>query len=101
MFLIVLFLIKYGVLIHWQHKSVFFIREGKTNKKRDINVNMLQDEIACFTEGSTRERIYAQDVCYQYYKQFKDVAKLQEGINSWMRLISKSIKRKHFVSGGV
>lgn len=34
-----------------KNKDVFSIREGKTNKKREINVSMLQKEIERFTEG--------------------------------------------------
>ncbi|WP_264175925.1 tyrosine-type recombinase/integrase [Virgibacillus alimentarius] len=100
-----------------KNKDVFSIREGKTNKKREINVGMLQKEIERFTEGKrpdeflfqsqkgtspiTTTQVYrilddAADFMgrddvgthtmrktfgYHHYKQFKDVAILQEIFN--------------------
>src|SRR5699024_1429516 len=34
-----------------RHQDVFSIREGKTNKKREINIRMLRNEIDAFTNG--------------------------------------------------
>src|SRR5699024_7719307 len=34
-----------------KHQTLFSIREGKTNKRREININMLQAEITPFIEG--------------------------------------------------
>jgi len=98
-------------------KEIFSIREGKTNKKREINIGMLQKEIAHFTERKatidylfpsqkgtrsiTTTQVYRilndaanflgrKDVGthtmrktfgYHHYKQFKDVAILQEIFN--------------------
>lgn len=95
----------------------FIIREGKTLKKRSINVGMLQEEISRFTEGKHPEsylfpsqkgngpisttQVYrilndAADFLsrddvgthtmrktfgYHHYKQYKDVAILQEIFN--------------------
>jgi|SRR5699024_5558699 len=100
-----------------QQKDVVTIREGKTNKKRKINIGMLQQEIIAFIEGKqaddylfssqkgnkaiTTTQVYrilndAADLLgrddvgthtmrktfgYHHYKQFKDVAILQEIFN--------------------
>lgn len=32
-------------------KDAFFIREGKTKKKREVNISMLREEIDRYTEG--------------------------------------------------
>jgi integrase len=98
-------------------KDIFSIREGKTDKKREINVGMLRKEIKRYTSGKqpdaylfpsqkgmrsiTTTQIYrilddAADYLgrndvgthtmrktfgYHHYKQFKDVAILQEIFN--------------------
>lgn len=40
---------------HVKDQDVFTIREGKTHKKRDINVGMLRREVDAFTEGKFQE----------------------------------------------
>lgn len=98
-------------------KDQFFIYEGKTNKRREVNIGMLQDEIRRYTEGKHAESylfpsqkgtnhitttqvfrildnaadfLGRDDVGthtmrktfgYHHYKQFKDVATLQEIFN--------------------
>lgn len=98
-------------------KDSFIIYEGKTNKRRTVNINMLKNEIAEYTEGKpaneylfksqkgsnaiTTTQVYrilesAADYIgydyvgthtmrktfgYHHYKQFKDVAILQEIFN--------------------
>src|SRR5690625_1604440 len=100
-----------------KEKELFLIREGKTDKKREINIRMLQDEIDRFINGRhpddylfqsqkgnnhiTTTQVYrilndAADFIgrddigthtmrktfgYHHYKQFKDVAILQEIFN--------------------
>lgn len=102
---------------HVKNQDVFTIREGKTNKKREINVGMLRREIDAFIAGKSPEtylfrsqrsnkpitptQVYRvldatadllgrDDVGthtmrktfgYHHYKQFKDVAILQEIFN--------------------
>lgn len=34
-----------------KERDIFHIREGKTNKRREINISMLKDEINCFIDG--------------------------------------------------
>ena len=98
-------------------QKVFYIREGKTNKRREINLGMIQKEIDPFIEGKQSDaylfksqkgskaisttQVYrilndAADFVgrndigthtmrktfgYHHYKQFKDVAILQEIFN--------------------
>src|SRR5690625_3026556 len=98
-------------------QMMVYIREGKTNKRREINIGMIQGEIASFIEGKHEEdylfksqkgtsaisttQVYrilndAADFIgrndigthtmrktfgYHHYKQFKDVAILQEIFN--------------------
>lgn len=98
-------------------QKVFYIREGKTNKRREINLGMIQKEIDAFIEGKQSDeylfksqkgskaisttQVYrilndAADFVgrndigthtmrktfgYHHYKQFKDVAILQEIFN--------------------
>lgn len=98
-------------------KDSFIIREGKTEKRRTVNISMLKDEIKSFTKGKsdheylfksqkgdnhiTTTQVYrvlseAGDYIgrndigthtmrktfgYHHYKQFKDVAMLQEIFN--------------------
>src|SRR5690625_1768152 len=38
-------------VIDVKDKMIFHIREGKTNKRREINISMLQDEIERFIDG--------------------------------------------------
>lgn len=97
--------------------DTFHIREGKTNKRREINLRMLEDEIERFIDGKTSDeylfksqkgsqaisttQVYrilndAADLLdrddigthtmrktfgYHHYKQFKDIAILQEIFN--------------------
>lgn len=104
---------------------MFAIREGKTHKKRDINIRMLRKEVQAFTEGQdptsylfpsqkgtgpiTTTQVYrildnAADLLgrddigthtmrktfgYHHYKQFKDVAILQEIFNHAAPMITK------------
>lgn len=106
-------------------KNTFTIREGKTKKRREINVSMLRDEIDNYIEGkadheylfksqkgmnpiSTTQvyRILAnageyagydyigthtmrKTFGYHHYKQFKDVAMLQEIFNHEAPSITK------------
>lgn len=106
-------------------QDVFMIREGKTNKKREINVGMLHKEINNFTarkhadeylfksqkgaKSITTTQVYRilddaadflgrKDVGthtmrktfgYHHYKQFKDVAILQEIFNHAAPSITK------------
>lgn len=106
-------------------KDIFTIREGKTKKKREINISMLQDEIERYTEGKANDeylfksqkgtnhlsttqvyRILAsagdflgrddigthtmrKTFGYHHYKQFKDVAILQEIFNHAAPSITK------------
>src|SRR5699024_11089413 len=106
-------------------RDVFMIREGKTNKKREINVGMLHKEINNFTarkhadeylfksqkgaKSITTTQLYRilddaadflgrKDVGthtmrktfgYHHYKQFKDVAILQEIFNHAAPSITK------------
>lgn len=98
-------------------QKIFHIREGKTNKRREINIGMIQKELAPFIEGKQSDaylfqsqkginaisttQVYrilndAADFLgrndigthtmrktfgYHHYKQFKDVAILQEIFN--------------------
>lgn len=98
-------------------QKLFHIREGKTNKRREINIGMIQKEIAPFIEGKQADaflfqsqkgskpisttQVYrilndAADLLdrndigthtmrktfgYHHYRQFKDVAILQEIFN--------------------
>lgn len=98
-------------------RDLFYIREGKTNKRREINIGMIQKEIASFIDGKQTDQflfksqkgsksisttqVYrilndAADFLgrndigthtmrktfgYHHYKQFKDVAILQEIFN--------------------
>src|SRR5699024_227888 len=100
-----------------RNQDLFSIREGKTNKRREINIGMIQTEIAPFIEGKQPDaylfksqkgsraisttQVYrilndAADLLdrddigthtmrktfgYHHYKQFKDVAILQEIFN--------------------
>jgi len=106
-------------------KAQFVIYEGKTNKRREVNVGMLQEEIARYTEGKhpdtylfpsqkgtkhiTTTQVYrimdaAADFLgrddigthtmrktfgYHHYKQFHDVAILQEIFNHAAPSITK------------
>lgn len=107
------------------NKSILTIREGKTNKRREINVGMLQDEIQryiadkqlddyLFTSQKGSKAISTTQVYriltgaadylgrddvgthtmrktfgYHHYKQFKDVAILQEIFNHAAPSITK------------
>lgn len=106
-------------------KSILTIREGKTNKRRGINVGMLQDEIQAYIQDKSTDvylftsqkgnkaisttQVYrilndAADYLgrndigthtmrktfgYHHYKQFKDVAILQEIFNHAAPSITK------------
>lgn len=106
-------------------KNEFVIYEGKTQKRREVNISMLQDEIKRYTEGRqpdeylfksqkgtghiTTTQVYrildnAADFLgrddvgthtmrktfgYHHYKQFKDVAILQEIFNHAAPSITK------------
>src|SRR5699024_10096815 len=106
-------------------RKVFTIREGKTNKRREINIGMLEQEIAHYLQGKqedhflfasqkgtkhiTPTQVYRilndaadflgrKDVGthtmrktfgYHHYKQFKDVAILQEIFNHAAPIITK------------
>jgi len=108
-----------------KNKDVLTIREGKTNKQRDINVRMLQKEIQAYIENKQPDdylftsqkrdkaisttQVYriltdAADYLgrgdigthtmrktfgYHHYKQFKDVAILQEIFNHASPSITK------------
>lgn len=106
-------------------KDSFIIYEGKTNKRRSVNISMIQNEIKAYTDGKvsheylfksqkgsnaiTTTQVYrilenaADYVGYDYvgthtmrktfgyhhYKQFKDVAILQEIFNHSAPSITK------------
>ena len=107
-----------------KNKNLFTIQEGKTSKKREINISMLKNEIDYYTEGrdkseflfksqkgnnltttqvyrilrSAGEFIGRSDIGthtmrktfgYHHYKQFKDVAILQEIFNHSAPSITK------------
>ena len=107
-----------------KNKNLFTIQEGKTSKKREINISMLKNEIDHYTEGrdkseflfksqkgnhltttqvyrilsSAGEFIGRNDIGthtmrktfgYHHYKQFKDVAILQEIFNHSAPSITK------------